>query len=101
MRRIMAVLLFIIISSTAIAIVNAESWLTAGKGSFEDILSYYDGKEITLSDQLQIIQDNVNYRKTPGGDVLGRLQGDFEEKNYSRHFPNNKEFQMVVIFLLG
>ena len=75
MRRIMAVLLFIIISSTAIAIVNAESWLTAGKGSFEDILSYYDGKEITLSDQLQIIQDTVNFRKTPGGDVLGRLQG--------------------------
>jgi len=86
-RRIMAVLLFIIISSTAIAIVNAESWLTAGKGSFEDILSYYDGKEITLSDQLQIIQDNVNFRKTPGGDVLGRLQGGtilecLDEKQY-------------------
>ena len=76
MRRIIAILLFIIIFSTAVAITNAESGFPSErKDSFEDILSYYDGKEITLSDQLQIIQDNVNFRKTPGGEVLGRLQG--------------------------
>lgn len=59
MRRIIAVLLFITISITAIAIANADSEIPPErKDSFEDILSYYAGKEITLSDRLQIIQDS-------------------------------------------
>ena len=71
----MTVLLLIIFSSTAISVVNAESRFTDGKDRFEDILSYYDGKEITLSDQLQIIHNRVNFRIAPGEDVLGSLQG--------------------------
>ncbi|MBO6093500.1 MAG: hypothetical protein J6P40_07755 [Oscillospiraceae bacterium] len=70
---IIALIAALLLSSN---IVNAESGFSSErKDSFEDILSYYDGKEIALSDQLQVIQNNVNFRKTPGGDVLGRLQG--------------------------
>ena len=70
---IIALIAALLLSST---IAYAESGFSSErKDSFEDILSYYDGKEIALSDRLQIIQNNVNFRKTPGGDVLGRLQG--------------------------
>ena len=55
---------------------NAElGFLAEGNTDLESILTYYAAKEITLSDQLQVIQNNVNFRKAPGGDVLGRLQG--------------------------
>ncbi len=68
------VLIAVLLLSSTIA--NAEPGFTSErKDSFEAILSYYDGREITLSDRLQIIQNNVNFRKAPGGDVLGRLQG--------------------------
>ena len=74
-------LIFTVITLIAVLLLSstityAESGLSfERKDSFEDILSYYDGKEIALSERLQIIQNNVNFRKAPGGDVLGRLQG--------------------------
>jgi len=43
--------------------------------SLDEILLCYEGKEITLSNQLQIVQNNVNFRNAPGGEILGRLQG--------------------------
>ena len=76
MRRIMAALLIIVMIGTAAVPACAESASPSERrDSLEDILSYYEGKEMVLSDQLQVIQDNVNFRKAPGGDVLGRLQG--------------------------
>ena len=74
-------LIFTVITLIAVLLLSstityAESGLSfERKDSFEDILSYYDGKEIALSERLQIIQNNVNFRRAPGGDVLGRLQG--------------------------
>ena len=76
MRRVMIILFCLTIICAAVSCSNAEpGFLDEGNTDFENILAFYDGKEITLSDRLQIIQNNVNFRKTPGGEVLGRLQG--------------------------
>ena len=53
----------------------ADTVLPYGQSQLDEILVSYAGKETELSDRLQIVQNNVNYRETPGGKVLGRLQG--------------------------
>ena len=53
----------------------AETVLPYGQSQLDGILASYAGKEIVLSDQLQIVRNDVNFRETPGGKVLGRLQG--------------------------
>ena len=52
----------------------ADTVLPYGQSQLDEILVSYAGKKTKLSDQLQIVQNNVNYRETPGGKVLGRLQ---------------------------
>ena len=74
MKKLVAVLLCLLIIAPLFSVTNA-GFLADGKSGLEEIFSSYEGKEITLSAQLQIIQNNVNFRKTPGGEVLGRLQG--------------------------
>ena len=75
MRRTIAAILFLLLFCTVGSVAEAGSGFSAEKDAFEEIYSHYAGKETVLSDQLQIIANNVNFRKTPGGDVLGRLQG--------------------------
>ncbi len=76
MRREWVVFLCLTILCAMFSCAEAEPGFSAeGKTEFESLLAIYDGKEIELSDQLQIIQNNVNFRKTPGGEVLGCLQG--------------------------
>lgn len=65
----LAVLCFITVGSFA------ETVLPYGQLQLNEILVSYAGKEIVLSDHLQVVQNDVNFRKTPGGKVLGRLQG--------------------------
>lgn len=48
---------------------------TDGKAMLEEILSSYSSDHVILSNQLQIVHSNVNFRKSPGGNVLGHLQG--------------------------
>ena len=74
MRKGMAAFLCLAIIYMAIPVASMEV-IRSGRELLEDILATYSGKEAILSDQLQIVQDNVNFRKTPGGDVLGRLHG--------------------------
>lgn len=53
---------------------NTEIY-TDGKTMLENIRMEYDGKEIVLSDQVQIVWHDVNFRTTPGGKVICRFQG--------------------------
>ena len=46
-----------------------------GSTLLESILTAYEGRETVLSDQIEIVWHDVNFRKSPGGEVLGRLQG--------------------------
>lgn len=65
----LAILCFITVGSFA------ETALPYGQSQLDEILVSYAGKEIVLSDQLQVVHNDVNFRETPGGKVLGRLQG--------------------------
>ncbi len=51
-----------------------ESYMD-GATLLENILAAYEGRETALSDQIEIVWHDVNFRKSPGGEVLGRLQG--------------------------
>jgi len=46
-----------------------------GETLLDHILTSYAEKGAVLSDQIQIVWHDVNFRKSPGGKVLGRLQG--------------------------
>ena len=76
MRRAKRIFLCLTIICVILSHANAEvGFLSEGESDLDRILASYDEKEIALSDQLQVIQNNVNFRKAPGGDVLGRLRG--------------------------
>ena len=75
MRRAKRIFLCLTIICVILSHANAEvGFLSEGESDLDRILASYDKKEIALSDQLQVIQNNVNFRKAPGGDVLGRLR---------------------------
>ena len=73
MKKITAILLLMVMlcSLTGVCAESAED----GMAELNEILASYEGKEVALSDQLQIVHNQVNFRKAPGGKVLGRLQG--------------------------
>ena len=75
MRRAKRIFLCITIICVMLSHANAEVGFLTGESELDRILMSYICKEIALSDQLQIIRNNVNFRKAPGGDVLGRLHG--------------------------
>lgn len=73
MKKITAILLLIAVfySCTGVYANAAED----GMAELNEILASYHGKEIVLTDELQVVHNQVNFRKSPGGKVLGRLQG--------------------------
>ena len=75
MQKRILICLRLIIACFIIAVSCAETVVPDGQQITEEILSSYSGQEIILSDQVQIVRNNVNFRESPGGKVLGRLQG--------------------------
>ncbi len=73
MKKITAILLLIVMfcSCTGMYANAAED----GMAELNEILASYNGKEIVLTEELQVVHNQVNFRKSPGGKVLGRLQG--------------------------
>ena len=57
-----------------ISVGNAENHID-GKALLEEILSSYSARNIVLSHQVQIVHSAVNFRKSPGGEVLASLHG--------------------------
>ena len=54
--------------------VKAETVIPDGMLMLENIIASYSETEAVLSDQLLVVQNEVNFRTAPGGKVLGRLQ---------------------------
>ena len=78
-KKIVAALCLVILCVTG-AVSCAGTAASDAQEELEDILSSYAGEEAELSAELQVILDNVNFRESPGGKVLGQLQGgDFLE----------------------
>ena len=73
-KKIMLCLLLALVFFTGAASC-AEFPAQGGQAQLDEILLSYAEKEIILSDKLQIVQNEVNFRESPGGKVLGRLQG--------------------------
>lgn len=73
MKKITAIFLLMVMLCSLMG-VYAES-ANDGIAELNEIFASYEGKEIVLSDELQIVHNQVNFRKAPGGKVLGRLQG--------------------------
>ena len=72
MKRIFLTLMALLMIVPTVS--NAEIY-TDGKTMLENILMEYAGKEIVLSDQVQIVWHDVNFRIAPGGKVICRFQG--------------------------
>ena len=75
MRKKKAAFLILIFTCLMIVTSYSETFMSYAELQLENILTAYAGKEASLSDQLQIVQNDVNFREAPGGKVLGRLQG--------------------------
>ena len=75
MKEKAAAFLCLIIACFVMVTSNAETVMPYGQSLLDSILTDCAGKEGVLSDQLQIVQNGVNFREAPGGKVLGRLQG--------------------------
>ena len=75
MKKIIAAFLFLTLTCLIAAGSFAETVLPYGRSQLEDILASYAGRDFVLSDQLQVVQNDVNFREAPGGKVLSRLQG--------------------------
>ena len=69
------VFLLLIFTCLIIMTSYSETVMSYAESQLENILTAYAGKEASLSDQLQIVQNDVNFREAPGGKALGRLQG--------------------------
>ena len=64
----------LIILCMLISVGNAENHVD-GKVLLEEILSSYSAENVALSRQVQIVHSAVNFRKSPGGEVLASLHG--------------------------
>ncbi len=74
MKRMTAILLLVAMLCAYVSGANAGE-REEGIADLNEIFASYAGKEVVLSDQIQIVHNQVNFRKSPGGKVLGRLQG--------------------------
>ena len=76
MRRVFAAIAVFMLacSSILLSVSNAENSIIR-ENTLEEILTSYDEDQVVLSNQLQIVQNDVNFRDAPNGKVLGRLQG--------------------------
>ena len=79
MRRKNTFCVFLVFLCLLASISHAGS-AADGKAMLEEILRSYSAGEAVSGNQLQILHSNVNFRESPGGNVLGRLQkGDLLE----------------------
>ena len=74
MKRKKAFCFFLMILCLLISVSNADN-AADGRTMLEEILRSYSADEAVLSNQLQVLHSNVNFRESPGGNVLGHLQG--------------------------
>lgn len=86
MKRKAAFCFCLAILCLLISVSNADN-AADGRTMLEEILRSYSADETVLSNQLQVLHSDVNFRESPGGNVLGRLQrGDLleciEEEQY-------------------
>lgn len=75
MKRNLCILLLLFAFLMVVASAGTAEGNSAEKITLNQILLKYENEKVVLSDRLQIVQNNVNFREIPGGKVLGRLQG--------------------------
>ncbi len=74
MRRKIMVCGILLSLCMLISVGHAEKYVD-GKVLLEEILSSYSARDTVLSRQLQIVHSAVNFRESPGGKVIARLDG--------------------------
>ena len=69
MKRKKAFCFFLTILCLLISVSNADN-AADGRNMLEEILRSYSADEAVLSNQLQVLHSNVNFRQSPGGNVV-------------------------------
>jgi len=70
----MTVASLVVLLCMLISVGNAENHVS-GKALLDEILSSYSAENVVLSHQVQIVHSAVNFRESPGGKVIVRLNG--------------------------
>ncbi len=66
MKRNLRILLLMVVVLMIVTAAGTAEGNSAEKMTLDQILLKYENEEVVLSDRLQIVQNNVNFRETSG-----------------------------------